>query len=114
MEAPYLEALEKARDAFDQIRREFPEEAQYIVPMAYQMRWYFHMNLRAIQWITELRSSPAGHPTYRFIAQEMARKVISLFPPFEKFLRFVDYEGYDLGRLGQEIRTAARTSGESR
>ena len=113
MEAPYLEAIYKGKEAFDQIRKEFPEEAQYVVPMAYQIRWYFHVNLRALQWITELRSSPAGHPTYRLVAQEMARKVIQVFPLFEKFLRFVDYEGYELGRLGQEIRNAAKTEARS-
>ena len=72
--------------------------------MAYNMHWYFHVNLRCLQWLCELRSSPAGHPNYRFIAQELAKQVSKVFPSFEKFFKFVDYEGYELGRLGQEIR----------
>ncbi|MBM3183985.1 MAG: FAD-dependent thymidylate synthase, partial [Chlamydiae bacterium] len=81
-----------------------PEEAQYIVPMGYNIHWYFHVNLRALQWLCELRSQPAGHPTYRLIAQEMGRAVSKAVPLFERFFKFVDYDGYDLGRLGAEIR----------
>lgn len=104
MEAPYREAMDAAKEVYDQICDELPEEAQYIVPMAYNMHWYFHVNLRALQWLCELRSSPAGHPSYRFIAQEMAKEVSTVLPIFERFFKFVDYDGYELGRLGQEIR----------
>ena len=104
MEEPYCAAIEEAKKAYNTIAREFPEEAQYVVPMACNMRWYFHVNLRSLQWITELRSSPAGHPSYRFVAQEMAKQVSKAIPAFERFFAFVDYEGYELGRLGQEVR----------
>jgi thymidylate synthase ThyX len=72
--------------------------------MAYNIRWYFHANLRTLQWLCELRSSPAGHPCYRTIAQSMAKIVCQTFPAFERFFKFVDYEGYELGRLEQEQR----------
>lgn len=104
MERQYREAMEEAKKIYDQIAQDLPEEAQYIVPMGYHMHWYFHVNLRALQWLCELRSSPAGHPNYRFIAQEFAKQVIRVFPAFERFFKFVDFEGYELGRLGQEIR----------
>lgn len=104
MEKEYHEALEKARTAYDTIASELPEEAQYIVPMAYNIHWYFHVNLRALQWLCELRSQAAGHPTYRLIAQEMARQVSIALPAFERFFKFVDFDGYELGRLGAEIR----------
>lgn len=103
-EVDYRHALEQAKAAFDSIAAELPEEAQYVVPMAYNIRWYFHVNLRALQWLCELRSSPAGHPCYRYIAQMMARQVCDQFPAFERFFKFVDYDGYELGRLGQEQR----------
>jgi thymidylate synthase ThyX len=105
MEKIYCAALENAKKAYDTIASELPEEAQYCVPMGYNIHWYFHVNLRALQWLCELRSSPAGHPTYRYIVQEMAKQVTKVFPSFERFFKFVDYEGYELGRLGQEIRT---------
>jgi thymidylate synthase ThyX len=104
MEKQYRDAMEEAKKVYEQVAEELPEEAQYVVPMAYHVHWYYHVNLRALQWLCELRSSPAGHPNYRFIAQEMAKQVIKVFPAFERFFKFVDFEGYELGRLGQEIR----------
>jgi thymidylate synthase ThyX len=104
IEGEYHEAMVKAKEVFDTIARELPEEAQYVVPMGYNIRWYFNLNLRALQWICELRSSPAGHPNYRYIAQEMAKQVTERVPEFERYFKFVDYEGYELGRLDQEQR----------
>jgi len=104
LESEYCNAMDRAKEAYDTIAAELPEEAQYVVPMAYNVRWYFHLNLRALQWICELRSSPAGHTNYRKIAQDMARAVIKACPAFERFFKFVNYEGDDLGRLGQEQR----------
>jgi thymidylate synthase ThyX len=103
VEKEYRTAMEAARAAFDTIARELPEEAQYLVPMAYNIRWYLTINLRALQWLTELRSQSAGHICYRAIAQQMARSVIEAVPEFERFFRFVDYAGYDVGRLEQEV-----------
>lgn len=100
----YTAAMEAAKEAYDVIAKELPEEAQYIVPMAYNIHWYFHINLRSLQWLSELRSSPAGHPGYRYVAQELAKQVSVAIPQFERFFKFVDYEGHELGRLGQEIR----------
>lgn len=108
MQAEYEKAMDMAKIAFDTISQEFPEEAEYVVPMAYRVRWYMHLNLRALQWLTELRSSPAGHPAYRLAAQSMAKQVCDVFPAFERFFRFVDYEGYDMGRLDQEERKAKK------
>jgi len=110
MEKQYIGAMEEAKEAYRKIAAELPEEAQYVVPMAYNIHWYFHVNLRALQWLCELRSSPAGHPAYRYVAQEMAKQVSRVFPAFERFFKFVDFEGYELGRLGQEIRLAEKKS----
>lgn len=108
MEKAYEQAMEAAKKAYDKIAAELPEEAQYAVPMAYNMPWYFHVNLRSLQWLCELRSSPAGHPTYRYIAQEMAKQVCDAMPALEPMFKFVDFEGYELGRLGQEIKKAEK------
>ena len=104
MEEDYREAMERGKAAYDAIAQELPEEAQYVVPMAYNIHWYFHVNLRSLQWLCELRSQAAGHPIYRYIAQEMARQVSLAIPSFERFFKFVDFNGYELGRLGAEIR----------
>ena len=105
LEGEYRAAMEAAKSAYETIASELPEEAQYVVPMAYNVRWYITANLRALQWITELRSISAGHIAYRTVAQQLARCVIEKFPQFERFFKFVDYESYDVGRLEQEVRT---------
>ena len=110
IEEDYHQAMRQAKETYDRIAIELSEEAQYVVPMAYNIRWYFHVNLRALQWMCELRSSPAGHPSYRRVAQEMARQVSEAIPQYERFFKFVDYEGYELGRLGQEQRKAEKQS----
>ncbi len=108
MESDYREAMDRAKVTYEKIAADLPEEAQYIVPMGYNIHWYFHVNLRALQWLCELRSSPAGHPMYRRVAQEMAKQVSKTIPQLERFFKFVDYEGYELGRMGQEIRTVEK------
>jgi thymidylate synthase ThyX len=109
MENTYHFAMERAKETYDVISKQLPEEAQYVVPMGFGIHWYFHINLRALQWLCELRSSPAGHPAYRFIAQELAKEVMNIHPLFTPFFKFVDFEGHDLGRLNQEIRLAERS-----
>ncbi len=54
LEADYLEAMHKAKEVYDTIAAELPEEAQYLVPMAYNIRWYFQVNLRALQWLCDV------------------------------------------------------------
>lgn len=110
LEADYVNAMNKAKEVHLMIAAELPEEAQYVVPMAYNIRWYFQVNLRALQWLCELRSAAAGHPSYRFVAQSMARQISEKFPAFERFFKFVDYEGYNMGRMGQEQRRAEKHS----
>jgi thymidylate synthase ThyX len=108
MEKEYVFAMEEAKKTFDLIAKEFPEEAQYVVPQAFHLRWYFHVNLRSLQWLCELRSAPQGHSNYRHVAQEMVRLVCQAFPPFERFFKFVDFDGYELGRMGQELKRVER------
>ncbi len=111
MERPYREAMDMAKGVYDQIRVDLPEEAQYVVPMAYNIHWYFRINLRALQWLTELRSTPQGHPGYRLIAQALAAETFKAVPEFRRFFKFVDFDGYDLGRLDQEIKTELKARG---
>lgn len=103
-EEEYHSVMNQARETWLELVEVSPEEAQYVVPMAYNIRWYFKINLRALQWMCELRSQPAGHENYRFVAQQMVRKVLSVFPELECFFGFVDFNEYSLGRLGQEAR----------
>ncbi len=110
MEKKYRSAMDQAKDVYDKIRCDLPEEAQYVVPMAYNIHWYFRINLRALQWLTELRSAPQGHPAYRYVAQALAAETFTAIPEFKRFFKFVDFDGYDLGRLDQEIRSVDKAN----
>ncbi|MCZ6749045.1 MAG: FAD-dependent thymidylate synthase [SAR324 cluster bacterium] len=110
--APRYEALMvQAAEAYEAIAPEFPAEAQYLVPMAYRIRWYVQINLRALMWMVELRSSPQGHPAYRRMVQAMYREVEAVHPNLARLIRFVDLQDYPLGRLGAEQRQEDKRRG---
>ena len=102
--ADYHDAMERSAYAYDFISNDFPFEAQYVVPMGYNIRWFMHINLRSLIWLTEIRSTPQGHAGYRKIAQEMFNKVEEVQPLLSKYMKFVDLDDYSLGRLSSEIR----------
>lgn len=103
-EQEYTEAMETAAEAHQQIYKQHPKEAQYVVPLAYKIRWYNTINLRAVYWLAELRSSQQGHPNYRKIAQLMYQKVKDVHPALAETMRYVDMNDYALGRLQAEIK----------
>ena len=104
LDADFQAVMERAADAFEAVSPEYPLEAQYLVPMAYRIRWLFHLTLRELMWLVELRSTPQGHPAYRRMAQEMFRRVREVHPRLASLIRFVDLADYPLGRLGAEQR----------
>lgn len=106
----YESALIRAQNAWKEISKEMPLEAQYIVPMAYRIRWYYHINLRSLQWLCELRSGAAGHAEYRFVAQELCRLTCEKHPEFKPLFGFVDFSGHSSGRLDQEKRRVEKQS----
>lgn len=95
----YRQAADAAVDAFLKIKEKYPIEAQYLVLHGAYNRFYMKMNLREVVHLTELRSSPQGHPSYRKIAQEIAKAVIKKYPIFKGALSFVDYNDYQLERF---------------
>src|SRR5262249_57639284 len=90
---------------YDRTSRDFPLEAQYIVPFAYRVRWYMKMNLREAVHIGELRTMPQGHPDYRFIVQEMWRQIAAVHPTLARTAQFIDCHTSRLGRLQSEMRS---------
>ena len=104
----YDEAMFQAAEAFDQLQKDFPFEAQYVVPMGYRIRWFMKINLRSLSWMTELRSVPQGHTGYRRIAQQMYLRVRDVHPTLSELMKCVDLEEYPLGRLEAEVRQEAK------
>jgi thymidylate synthase ThyX len=102
--------MEAAAKLYEKIRRDLPLEAQYVVPFAYKIRWSMTMNLREAIHIGELRTMPQGHPDYRFIVQEMWRKIGEVHPTLAEYAKFIDWKTYRLGRLQSEMRTEYKKS----
>ncbi|HMA80067.1 MAG TPA: FAD-dependent thymidylate synthase [Candidatus Binatia bacterium] len=102
--------MKRAADLYERIYAELPSEAQYVVPFAYKIRWYMKMNLREALHMVELRTMPQGHPDYRFICQQMWRKIQSVQPVLAEAGRFIDWQKYRLGRLQSEMRTEFKKS----
>ena len=102
--------MDRASKLYEEIYRDLPSEAQYVVPFAFKIRWYMKMNLREALHLCELRTMPQGHPDYRFIAQEMWRKIQEVHPALAKCGKFIDWKQYRLGRLQSEMRTEFKRS----
>jgi thymidylate synthase ThyX len=102
--------MSRAAELYEQIYRDLPSEAQYVVPFAYKIRWYMKMNLREALHMVELRTMPQGHPDYRFICQEMWRKIQEVHPTLAESGKFMDWGKYRLGRLQSEMRTEFKKS----
>ncbi|HLQ21576.1 MAG TPA: FAD-dependent thymidylate synthase, partial [Gemmatimonadales bacterium] len=84
-------AVEAAAAVHPRLERDAgPALAQYIVPLAFRVRWYFRANLREVYHLCELRTTPQGHPDYRWVAQEMFRRVAEVHPRLAGYARFVD------------------------
>ncbi len=104
VEDSFARGIEAAAEAHRKLERELgPALAQYIVPLAFHVRWYFRANLREVYHLCELRTTPQGHPDYRWIAQEMFRRVSEVHPRLARYAKFVDFgPGDELERRKSE------------
>jgi thymidylate synthase ThyX len=109
--AAWEEVMERTATLADHIDRAHgPVTAQYAVPFAYRIRYYIDMNAREAFHLLELRSQSSGHPGYRAIAQDMHRLIRDEagHRAIADAMQFVDHDNYDLARLEEERRLAAR------
>jgi thymidylate synthase ThyX len=107
--AAYEQAMERAAKLYEQLAREMPEEAQYVVPFGFRVRYNLRLNLREAYHLIELRSAPQGHPDYRHTAQAMFRAIQAVHPILVAPMKFVDLTpDVPLGRLRAEMRKTSR------
>src|SRR5256885_1142462 len=102
----FSRAVEEAGAAHAILERALgPALAQYAVPLAFHVRWYLRANLREIFHLCELRTTPQGHPDYRWVAQQMFVRVQEVHPRLAAYATFVDLSGRDeLERRASERR----------
>jgi len=93
--AEYRSAIESAHQAAAQIAAgpapEAAQSAQYLFPLATRIRALFKMDFAEAQYITELRSGPAGHFSYRRVAWEMFLALERQHPELAKHVRVTDF-----------------------
>jgi thymidylate synthase ThyX len=93
--ADYQAAVEQAHAASARIAAsDAPEAAQsalYLLPLATRNRSLFKMDFAEAQYISELRSGPAGHFSYRRVAWEMFLALQRQHPTLTKHLRVTDF-----------------------
>ena len=93
--ADYCSAIEAAHRASAQIAAapapEAAESAKYLLPLATRIRALFKMDFAEAQYISELRSAPAGHFSYRRVAWEMFLALQRQHPELAKHIRVTDF-----------------------
>jgi hypothetical protein len=98
-------AMARSKETHDEIAAGgLLDVAQYAVSMAYRVRFVMQMTAREAMHLTELRSSPQGHPVYRRVAQAMHREISRVHPAIGGAFSYVSYDDVDLERLDAERR----------
>ncbi|MBI3292163.1 MAG: FAD-dependent thymidylate synthase [Elusimicrobia bacterium] len=108
LQGPFDRCMAQAAEVYEQIYTIYPIEAQYVVPLAFHIRWYMYMNLRELFHFAELRTGKQGHPAYRKVAQRMYTLVKETHPLLVEWMKYVDLNDYPLGRGDAEVRTEAK------
>ena len=87
-----------------------PDAAQYVMPFAYKIRFFFQLNAREAFHLLELRTGQGGHLDYRRICQLMHREIRDRagHRTIADAMSYVDHEQHDLARLEGERRAAAK------
>jgi thymidylate synthase ThyX len=70
---------------------EAAQSALYVLPLATRVRCLFKMDFAEAQYISELRSGPAGHFSYRRVAWEMYLALQRQHPSLAKHIRATDF-----------------------
>jgi thymidylate synthase ThyX len=93
----FTELMERGSDVYQKLAKEFPYEAQYVLPLAYRKRAMFTWNLRSLHHFISLRSAKQGHVSYRDIAQKVYHEIARVHPLLARYIR-VDLESYAMAR----------------
>jgi thymidylate synthase ThyX len=105
------EAMERSAALHDALVGRFPAQAAYAVSLAYNVRFYLHLNAREAMHLLELRTTPQGHPAYRVVGQEMHRLIAEQagHHAVAEAMRYVDHSPEpSLERLDAERRAELR------
>lgn len=103
----YNDAMKKAKDLYERVKKKFPIEAQYLLPLGFRTRYLVTMNLRELFHLIKLRTTPMAHESYRKIAYKIYEVLKKEHPLLVKYF-VCNYSEEELGRLKSEERTEMR------
>ena len=90
----YKETMQRIEKTIAQIASsslaEAEQTAQYAIPLAYRKRTLFKMDFAEALYISELRTTAAGHQSYRNVAYAMYEAVANRYPSLAKYFRVTD------------------------
>jgi thymidylate synthase ThyX len=92
----YEAAMKRAETAVQRLsatgnkEAEARQNAQYAIPLAFRKRTLFKMDFAEAVYISELRTTPAGHTSYRNVAYAMYEAVAKKYPALAKYFRVHD------------------------
>jgi thymidylate synthase ThyX len=91
LEGRYQQAMRRAADTAAGLARSQGEAvAAYVLPMACRKRTLFKMDFAEALYIAELRTTPAGHFSYRNVAYAMYEAVVERYPALKPYFRVTD------------------------
>lgn len=86
----YRAAMDKSFAACQAMLRSTPlDMVQYALPLGTLHRSKFQMDLREVYYLTELRTQPQGHISYRRIAWQLYEEALNAFPTLMKWCRAI-------------------------
>jgi len=105
----YHANMERADKLFRAIAVEYPNEAQYLIPYGYRVRYNIELNLRELYHWCELRTTEQGHPDYRLTSQQMYYAARQAHPLLVEGMTFVNLNpNPPMSRLRAEMRRAKK------
>jgi hypothetical protein len=99
--ASYTHAMDRAAQAAQKLAAnntsEAAENSQYLIALGFRKRTLFKMDFAEAVYISELRTGPAGHFSYRNVAYAMYEEVKKRHPALAQYFRVHDvHEPVDL------------------
>src|SRR6266478_1310072 len=90
----YTATMERASSGVEKLARsrapEARENSQYAIPLGFRKRTLFKMDFAEAVYISELRTGPAGHFSYRNVAYAMFEEVKKKYPALAQHFRVHD------------------------
>jgi thymidylate synthase ThyX len=102
LEKDFKDCMYLSSNTYQNIAKTMPVEAQYAVNFAYKYPYFIKINLRELYHVIELRTTAQGHPDYRYVCQQIFKKINDIHPLLVKGMKFVDMNQYELGRFDTE------------